>query len=164
MKKKDTLDKLIDTWKCRYKLNELKWEVDILENLHAYSYPGNISELYGILKQTVHHHQGIHSASWEKKIVRASSLPKLDTSFLTHPHTAEEGYNMEYELALIHLRYIEKSLKKYLGIRSYKRFAAEELGMGSADNMKKTYIDKYWAKFPHLVHLFPTIVEKYKLK
>ncbi|MCB0838473.1 MAG: response regulator, partial [Bacteroidetes bacterium] len=75
--RKEDIPHLVSTFINRLKLENLNISQQLLDSLQAYSYPGNISELYGTLKKIIHHHQETFPGNWEKKTITGQSLPQL---------------------------------------------------------------------------------------
>ena len=155
----EEINNFISQWKKRNDYSKLTFSKDAIILIRRYPYPGNISELYAILGKIITNHKKQFPMNWEEKPVQTQSLPLvlLQTSSVSHE-------DMHYEVAKIQLTYLEAALKKYEGERSQKNLAAEELKINSADNLKKTIVNKYWDKYPELMKGFPTIMEKYKLE
>lgn len=127
-----------------------------------YTYPGNYAELHQLLGEMMDTHNMHYPNHNFQKSKILKKLPLIEERSL--PIVLFEGYmkfeNMEEEVAKIHLGYIEKALQTYKG---RKGKVAGVLNAKSADNLKKTYIDKYKEKFPALIMKYPMIVKCYKL-
>ncbi|MEO0639229.1 MAG: response regulator [Bacteroidota bacterium] len=156
--RKGELEILIERWLDAHKLPRLYFHRDTYAALRRYGFPGNFTEFFHILDQTLNSHRSRYRQDWEHETVHPESLPKI-----IHQTPYDLHSEMQEEVARIHLRYIEAALRKYEGVRSQKNLAAQELQVHSADNMKKTFINKYWDLYPDLVKCFPTIMKKYKL-
>ena len=154
----EELSSILEGWLKRNGYKGMIFSRRALTLLKRYPYPGNITELYQHLKATIEAHQTQHRWDWQKRRIEPESLPEL---FHQTPSFLHE--DMEYEVAKVHLRFIEEALKKYAGERRQKDLAAKDLNIKSADNLKKTYIDKYWEWYPDLMVGYPTIMQKYKL-
>lgn len=153
------LKELISGWLDRKGYDELSFSEKSLKLLRHYAYPGNTSELFSLLNEAVEAHKKQMPLSWKQEVIQAESLPCI-----LHQTPSELFEEMQYEVARVHLRFIEKALQQFEGERRQKNLTAEALNVHSADNLKKTYINKYWREYRDLVKGFPTIMKKYKLK
>ncbi|MEL6650225.1 MAG: response regulator [Bacteroidota bacterium] len=156
--RQDELLAIIKEWQVRHDFDKLHLHSDYLQKLKEYPFPGNIPELHQILAQTIDNHKSSFPTDWQNQTIQADSLP--DNVLRT---ASDLHYDMHYEVAKVQLRFIEKALKKFEGKREQKNLAAQLLKVHSADNLKKTFINKYWEEYPALVKSFPTIMKKYKL-
>ena len=156
--RRSDIPEIIEGWKVRHQYNSLELSDDATKLFQEYHYPGNLTELYKLLGDALANHKKRFHRSWENHILDTESLPQL--LFRTLPFPYED---LAYEEALLHLRYIAHGLQKYDGQRGRKGLVAEDMNAKSADNLKKTYIDKYWEQFPALVRRFPIIIKEYKL-
>lgn len=154
----EDLPDLIKQWQRRKGRKDLTFTQNAHLLLRRYPYPGNITEFYALLNETLTNHQKKQPLDWQKAPIQPESLPGI-----LHKTSSHMLDKMQFEVARVHLRFIEAALKKYEGMRGQKNLAAEELYVHSADNLKKTFINKYWDEYPDLMRGFPTIMKKYKL-
>ncbi|MEM7509682.1 MAG: response regulator [Bacteroidota bacterium] len=157
--RKEIIPELIKDYVQHTFQKELQFTDDALDLFHTYSYPQNIDELYRLIHKSVQLHQERESSGWSRKPIDVMSLPEE----LRRQPTSLTQEDMAYEIAAIRLRYLDKALKKYDGKRRQKDLAAKQLGLHSADNLKKTIVDKYWKRYPELVKRYSLIIDKYKL-
>ena len=147
---------LIDNWLAAKEYPSNLLSTEVIRVLKGYDYPGNSYELFAILDRSVDAHKRKHKNKWAKFPILLDSLP---------PELFEEEaplYNMLLEVAKLELRYIERALHTSNG---KKGKAAELLCIPSgADNLKKSYIDKYKKQFPGLLKQYPLIAKVYNLK
>ena len=156
--RKEELKNLIDDWFLKHSVSKLKFTKESWKLLNRYAYPGNLTELFDLLKKIIQAHQKKFRSNWESELIQSESLPHI-----LHQAPSSLHEEMHYEVARVHLRFIEAALQRYEGERRQKNLAAENLGVHSSDNLKKTFITKYWNLYPDLVKGFPTIMKKYKL-
>lgn len=141
------------------KYRSIQFEEAVVEQFRHYDYPGNISQLYNLLGQTLDQHKKHTRNNWEATPVQVQSLPQ--ELWKASDNLYEE---MAYEVAKVELGFIEQAFQKYAGVWGSKGKVAKELKIPSgADNLKKTYISKYWRQYPELVRQFPAIMKEYKL-
>ena len=157
-RKADLLDIIPEWLKVRgYQIDIL--EKRILNRFLAYDYPGNTQELHRCLEDMLTHHVDCHPIenSWKTSPIRPESLP----NYLKTHSSLSDLSSMEKEVAKLELSFIEEALQIHNG---HKGEAAKALGKPkTADNLKKSYIDKYKRLFPELIKTFPMIVKVYKL-
>ena len=151
------LHQIIPDWLQRNELKASQLPEEIFRKFMEYDYPQNLVELDKLLQETLNNHKALYpkNSQWKQKEITLSSLPpELSTASL-------KLSNMHLEVAKVYLDHIDKALQQFNG---NKGKAAEALGITSgADNLKKSYVEKYWNKFPELVLQYPTIVKAYKL-
>lgn len=150
---------LIAKWQKKHKIPSISFEPTAFALLRRYPFPSNLPEFYTVLKHSINKHQKQFPLDWEQKSIQAESLP-----YSLHQTPSDLHEEMQFEVARIHLRFIEEALLRWDGERRQKDLAAQDLNAHSADNLKKTYINKYWDLYPELVKGFSTIMKKYKLK
>lgn len=122
-----------------------------------YDYPGNSLELFHLLKEMVASHMSKYPKRWADSEILLDCLPK---ALLLKQDAPLSG--MLLEVAKLELSYIERALQKTEG---KKGKAADLLGIKSgADNLKKSYIDRYKKHFPGLLNQYPMVANSYKNK
>lgn len=152
------LKNLINNWEQRKKVHPLSFDEQCWTLLRRYAWPGNLTELYGVLNKILEKHKKQFPLDWNKTIIEANSLPQI-----IQQSSSDFLEDMHFDVARIQLKYIEQALITFEGQRRQKDLAAQALKIHSADNLKKTFINKYWEEYPDLVRGFPTIMKKYKL-
>lgn len=126
---------------------------DTAQALIQYSFPGNVSELFKVLQLAVADHAARHGENAQTIPIGAVSLP---------PQLREvEQEPIQFKVARLELTEINKCLALHYGKPEYKSKVAHELGITSADNLKKTYINKYNRLYPELIQQYPLIVKAY---
>ncbi|MFK7925794.1 MAG: response regulator [Bacteroidia bacterium] len=149
---------IIEAWQKGHAYQRIYLKDDTIRLLKQYPFPANITELYAVLEETFLNHKKAFPDSWQSQMVKADCLPARVLQTASNLHE-----DMHLEVAKVQLKFIEDALKKFAGERQQKSLAAQLLKVHSADNLKKTFINKYWAEYPSLVKSFPTIMKKYKL-
>ncbi|MDX2283668.1 MAG: sigma 54-interacting transcriptional regulator [Bacteroidia bacterium] len=129
----------------------------ILQAFCRYEYPGNTVELLDLLGQVLNRHQARHpqGEAWKHALISPAALPAELAIGLER-----QDQGIEYEIACLVLEKIDNALQLFGGSKSE---VARHLQLKSADNMKKTYIDKYARLYPGLVRTFPYIMRHYDL-
>ncbi len=154
-RKKD-LYEMIPKWMEAMEYPPELMDETIFELFLQYDYPGNQSELFDLLQQTLSHHLDLFKQKGKalKTPITLKSVPPI---VLQREGTLAD---MKYEVARLELTYINRALGQFKGSKTK---TAEALNIPSADTMKKTYINKYFAKYPELFLEFSAIRKYYKL-
>ena len=151
------LRQIIPEWLRKKEIDPANFAEELFTKFMDYNYPYNLVELERLLHEMLENHktQYTHKNMWKQNAISLSSLPlKLSTASI-------KLSEMQLEVAKLELSYIDRALQKYQG---NKGKAAEALRIKSgADNLKKSYVDKYWKKYPELILQYPIIVKVYKL-
>jgi DNA-binding NtrC family response regulator len=130
---------------------------EVLQAFCLHEYPGNTVELLDLLSQLLSRHRAKHpqDEAWKQAPISLAALPAaLAIGF------EQQDQGLEYEIACLVLSKIDTALQLFGGSKSK---VAQHLQLKSADNMKKTYIDKYARLYPELVRTFPDIIRYYDL-
>ena len=132
---------------------------NIMQRFLAYPYPGNVSELFRLLDVMLRNHREAFAKGnqWVNQPIGWDSIPGPILEY------RDQLGDMAYQVAKLELTHIERALQRHYGQRRYKSLVATAVGVSSADNLKKTYIDKYAYLYPGLIRTFPMIVKCYKI-
>ncbi len=151
------LRQIIPDWLQKHEIDPANMPEEIFQKFMGYEYPHNLIELEKLLRELLDNHKALFPQNelWKRKAFGLSALPSVLS------HTSLKLSEMKFEVAKLELSYIDKALQLFEG---NKGKAAEALGITSgADNLKKSYVDKYFDRFPELVLQYSTIVKFYKL-
>ena len=152
------LRQIIPDWLQKHEIDPANMPEEIFQKFMGYEYPHNLIELEKLLRELLDNHKALFPQNelWKRKAFGLSALPSVLS------HTSLKLSEMKFEVAKLELSYIDKALQLFEG---NKGKAAEALGITSgADNLKKSYVDKYFDRFPELVLQYPTVVKFYKLE
>ena len=154
--RKSDISDIIYSWLASKEYPSILFSSDVMGLFKSYNYPGNTRELLAILDRVVSSHITKHKTNWKNQKVLLDSLPE---KLLNQEASLSD---MFLEVAKLELRYIERALQTTNG---KKGEAANLLRIPSgADNLKKSFIDKYQKQFPGLILQYPMIAKVYKIK
>ena len=157
--RKDEIRSIIEKWiENHQKFKNLHVSDGVCQQLIRYDFPQNLPELYAIMEKTCLNHQRVYGELSEEREVQEESIP----SELLFADEKEEP--LVKAVARFVLGKINKKIEGYFGLPEYKSKVALSLGISSADNLKKTYINKYRQLYPELFKEFPMILKAYPLR